>query len=98
MIDFEQIKNHQGVNLLVNFDDWAILGPNGESYKAAWGKCFVKQTEDAVGFTPKGDSSTDWFMQIGEGEGALFVFGCRIHYVRLMSEKPNNPTQILVIE
>lgn len=71
--------------LTVNFDDW-FWAPDGQQYWCAYGPVFVHKAEDVLGFKPKG--SADWYLQVGEGERAVLLAGCRIHSAMLMTTKP----------
>jgi hypothetical protein len=70
---------------LINCDDW-FVGPDGEMYSAVWGYCKVMQTKDTLGFNPA--RSANWFVQVGTGEGAVVIAGCRIHYAVQCINRP----------
>ncbi len=94
MLDFQQLKT-TGANLVIKTDDWFLV--EGANYQYFWGKCFIRTAEEIFGFTPSGNS-TNWFIQIGEGEGALVIAGCRIHYARVSANAPTAfPKGILAI-
>ena len=71
-------------NYLITTDDW-FRGPDGEQYKAVWGKAVIIQAKDALGFNPT--RSTNWFVVVGEGDRSVFIAGCQIHYA-VLCEKP----------
>lgn len=64
-------------NYLVTSDSY-FFGPDGNQYRAAWGKPKMISTKEAFDFNPS--RSTNWFLQLGEGEGAVFIAGCQIHF------------------
>lgn len=59
--------------------DTFFYGSDGNQYGAAYGKCKVLKTEDALGFTPQ-RPSTNWFLQVGEGDRQVILAGCQIHF------------------
>jgi len=61
---------------LVGFDDW-FTAPDGGQYQGAYGPVTILRAEDLLGFKPKG--SADWFAQVGYGDKAVLLAGCRIH-------------------
>lgn len=67
----------QNKNYLITTDGW-FFGADGEAYRAVWGKCKIVKTIDAMGFEP--ERSTNWYVQVGEGEGSIIVAGCQLHY------------------
>jgi len=73
----------QGENYLVTTDGW-FIAPDGEQYRAAWGKCYIKNTEQVFGFTPQ-RPSTNWFLCVGD----MIIAGCQIHYLIFCPNKPN---------
>lgn len=76
----------RGENYLVTTDGW-FYGPDGETYRAAWGVAQMFKTEDALGFTPS-RPSTNWFLQIGNGDKSILIAGCQIHYFVKCKGKP----------
>lgn len=60
----------------VGFDDW-FTAPDGGQYQGAYGPVTILKAEDLLGFKPKG--SADWFAQVGYGDKAVLLAGCRIH-------------------
>lgn len=67
--------------------DSFFVAPDGEEYRAAWGKCFVVEAKESFGFVPL-RPSTNWFCRVGEGENSIIVAGCQIHYAVRCKNKP----------
>lgn len=84
MLDFRQMQG-EGEYLLIETDDW-FTAPNGQKYKSVWGKCKVLDAKEILGFKPS--QSTNWYLQVGSDEKAMFVAGCRIHYAHVCLEQP----------
>lgn len=76
----------QGARYLVTTDNW-FYAPDGEAYRAAWGRASIMKTEDTLGFSPA-RPSTNWFLHVGEGSGSVIIAGCQIHY---LVECPGRP-------
>lgn len=74
------IKN--GEYYLITTDNW-FLAPDGNQYKAAWGKCEIITTEEAFSFKPL-RPSTNWFVKCGN----IIIGGCQIHYAIECDKKP----------
>jgi hypothetical protein len=65
-----------GDNILVTTDAW-FLAPDGESYRAVWGKLNqVSNSEDVLKIRTN-NKSTNWYIVIGN----MLVAGCQIHYL-----------------
>lgn len=77
----------QGEKYIVTSDNW-FLAPDGQEYRAAYGVCHLLKMEDVFGFTPQ-RPSTNWFMQVGEGDNMVMIAGCQIHYVVKCDKKPS---------
>lgn len=84
MLNLNQIRT-DGEYLLVNTDDW-FLAKDGNNYKAVWGKCKIVEAKDIFGFKPT--NGTNWYLQVGDGENAIFIAGCRIHYAQICLQRP----------
>lgn len=80
------IKN--GQKYLINTDNW-FVAPDGEQYKAVWGTCYLRQTEEVFGFTPA-RPSTNWFLEIGKDGKEIIVAGCQVHYAIRCEERPKD--------
>jgi hypothetical protein len=70
----------QNVNVgdlaLVTLDNW-FYAPDGQSYRAVFGRIKAARTaEDSLGVRPNG-KSTNWYLEIGN----MLIAGCQIHYV-----------------
>lgn len=63
------------------------MAPDGEQYLGTWGKCNIVEAKDCFGFIPL-RPSTNWFCQVGEGEGMIIIAGCHIHYAVKCSKPP----------
>ena len=70
----------------VTCDDW-VFAPDGQEYRTLFGPLTVIKARDLFGFEPKAPS-TNWYIRVGEGEGAILVAGCRIHQAILCTRKP----------
>lgn len=75
-----------GEYYLITCDAW-FAGPDGEEYRAVWGKCEIIETKESFGFTPL-RPSTNWYCKVGEGEKSVIVAGCQIHYAVKCDIKP----------
>jgi len=78
----------QGNRYLVTTNAY-FYGPDGDQYRAAWGKCFIEKIEQVLGFTPI-RPSTNWFLRVGEGAGSVIIAGCQIHYLMECPERPKS--------
>jgi len=78
------IKN--GEKYLVTSDSW-FYGTDGNQYKSAYGICKIVEFKEAFGFVPQ-RPSTNWLMQIGEGENQVIIAGCQIHQLVKCDNKP----------
>lgn len=76
----------QGQRYLITTDNW-FVGPDGNQYKAAWGKCYIGKTDEKLGFTPL-RPSTNWFLSVGCGGKEIIIAGCQIHYAIRCEERP----------
>jgi hypothetical protein len=72
---------------LITTDNW-FYAPNGCKYKAAWGEALI--FEDNVLGIKTNRNSSNWYIQLGEGEGAIIIAGCQIHYAVRCDKKPND--------
>lgn len=81
--DFRQLAT--GTTLLITTDNW-FTGPDGNQYKSAFGVARVLQSKDVLGFNSRGGAN--WMVQVGEGDGAVFIMGCQIHYAIVTTRKP----------
>lgn len=81
----------EGTTYLVSTYD-CFIGPDGESYKSAWGKIFVKKTTDVLGFDPKEPirGVANWFLKVGSSSGHILIAGCQIRYLVECKEKPKD--------
>lgn len=68
-----------GKKYLVTADNW-FYGTDGHQYRAAYGICKVVEFKEAFGFVPA-RPSTNWLLQIGEGERQVLIAGCQIHFL-----------------
>lgn len=84
------IQKFQGQNVLVTTNAW-FFGPDGKQYRAVWGKVSIHSDEDTLGIKTNRMSS-NWYALVGDGEKAMMVAGCQIHYAILCSYKPNTNT------
>lgn len=82
----KDIQNTFPGKYLITTDDW-FLGPDGKSYKAAWGS--VEILEDAILGVKTNRNSTNWYAMIGSEERHVIVAGCQIHYAVRCDEEPD---------
>lgn len=75
-----------GETYVITSNEW-FYGSDGFQYRAAYGKCTIVKAEDALGFTPQ-RPSTNWFLQIGEGDRQVIIAGCQIHYAVKCATRP----------
>jgi hypothetical protein len=80
-----------GKKYLVTTDGW-FYGPDGESYRAAWGTCYLKKMQEVFGFTPS-RPSTNWFLVVGSSEKQIIIAGCQIHYVIRCENRPKSKNE-----
>jgi len=66
-----------GTLALVMSDDY-FLSPDGRQLRCVFGPVTVLRAKDWLGFEPK--NSANWFVQVGQGERAVIIAGCRVHY------------------
>jgi len=71
---------------LISTDDY-FVGPDNQQYRAVWGKVKVCLVKDEFDFHPT--HSTNWFVKVGEGEGAIMIGGCQISFAIELSRKPD---------
>lgn len=75
-----------GEYYLVTADEW-FVGPDGEEYRAAWGKCELVEAKESFGFVPL-RPSTNWFCKLGKDENSIILAGCQIHYAIKCKTRP----------
>lgn len=64
-----------GDNILITVDNW-FHAPDGNQYRAVWGKLKgIMTAEQTLGIRPNG-RSTNWYIEIGN----MIVAGCQVHY------------------
>ena len=86
------MKITDGAFYLVTTDAW-FTGPDGESYKAAWGRVYVLRTVDVLGFDPKEPvprAVANWFLQVGSGKKHILIAGCQIKYCIACQMRPRD--------
>jgi hypothetical protein len=64
-----------GQRYLVTTDNW-FFAPNGDQYKAAWGKCEIKNIKEVFGFDPI-RPSTNWYLEVGSDSKKIIIAGCQ---------------------
>jgi len=64
-----------GDNMLVSTNDW-FLAPDGESYRAVFGKVKGIHTAEETLGVQTNKHSTNWYLEIGN----MVVAGCQIYY------------------
>lgn len=81
---------------LITCNDW-FVAPDGEEYRAAWGKCSVIEAKDQFGFVPL-RPSTNWFCKVGIDDKSIIIAGCHIHYAIECSQRPNKRPETYIHE
>ena len=76
-----------GKRYLVSTVSW-FTGPDGQSYKAAWGVCTLQSVDQAFPGFRVTRPSTNWFMRVGSGEQHVLIAGCQIHYAVRCETRP----------
>lgn len=88
---FFMTKSLMGLNLSENFlittDAW-FVAPDGQQYRAVWGKVTVHTDEETLGIKTNAKSS-NWYVLVGSEEKRVVIAGCQIHYACVSKEKPN---------
>ena len=84
MLNYERMKSG-GEYLLVTCDNW-FYGKDGQKYDGVWGLCRIIEAKEVLGLKPT--SSANWYAQFGDGENAMIVAGCRIHYAQVCLKEP----------
>lgn len=74
---------------LVTTDNW-FYAPDGMQYKAAWGN--VKVVGDEVLGIKTNRNSSNWFLQVGNGDDHVLIAGCQIHYAVKCENRPHTGT------
>lgn len=59
--------------ILVTTSDW-FRAPDGQQYKAVWGKAKIISAKIFLGFDPP-SSGSNWMMVFGKGENAFIIGG-----------------------
>lgn len=77
------------VRALVICDDW-FTAPDGGDYKMTWGTTRCHEAKRLFGFDPK--AGANFFLLVGEGDGAMLIAGCRVHYAFASDAPP--PAQL----
>ncbi len=62
-------------DILVTTDCW-FTAPDGESYKAVYGKLIAIYTDEQALGVKTNSKSTNWYAQVGN----MLLAGCQIHY------------------
>ncbi len=66
-----------GDTALIQADD-DFVAPDSNWYRCAVGPVTFIQAKALLGFEPR--QSANWFAQVGYGNRAVLIAGCRIHY------------------
>lgn len=80
---------------LITTDNW-FIAPDGEHYKAAWGR--VNILEDTFLGVKTNRQSTNWFAKIGGDDMEVIIAGCQIHYAVRCDECPEMKPPTVEIE
>ena len=67
----------EGKNILITTDAW-FFAPDGQQYKAVWGKCKIEIIEKGTGLNTL--RSANWLVHIVEGDGKFTAAGCQVNY------------------
>jgi len=81
-------KTFNGEHYLITTDDW-FYAPDGQSYKAVWGKAQISSDEEVLGFKGRA-SAANWFLTVtGDKTNCpLIVAGCQVHYAVICNDEP----------
>ena len=71
-----------GRKFLITTDDW-FYAPDGQTYKAAWGRVEICKSEDLLGVKPH--NYANWFAVVDD---ILLIAGCQIHYAVGCENRP----------
>jgi hypothetical protein len=78
--------DNQSTKLVLQLDDW-YYGKDGQQYRAVYGNVTIRKADELFGFKMAAGNA-NWYAQIGEGDGAIYIAGCRIHYVTACDTPP----------
>lgn len=73
-------------NFLITTSNW-FIAPDGQSYKAVWGKVEVYSDKETLGIQTN-EKSTNWYVIVGLGGKRVIVAGCQIHYACVSINAP----------
>ena len=76
-----------GEYLLLTCNDW-FMAKDGNTYHYVWGKVRIIPAKVVLGFEAK--NHANWIYQVGEGEDAVFLVGCRVMYAQLCPREPKS--------
>ena len=80
MTEGQPVIKASGVQGIVITMDWVRM-PDGRSYLGFQGLVHILSAEDAVGFTPTGHNSANWFARIVGPKSAVNLMGCQVRAV-----------------
>lgn len=76
----------EGDKYLITTDKW-FHAPDGQQYKAVWGK--VEIVSDSILGIKTNSKSSNWFAKCGDNDKFIIIAGCQIHYSVRCPDKPN---------
>ena len=91
----EPVIKTSGAEGVVIAMDW-IRMPDGRSYLGFRGDIHILSAEDAVGFTPTGHNSANWFARVVGPKTTVNLMGCQVRVV-LEGDHPDANTDIYTV-
>lgn len=82
----QKVSIAPGTLAAVTFDDW-FFAADGQNYRVAFGPVTIIDAKEVLGLAPK--NSANWYAQVGFGDGAVLLAGCRIHSAIITRTKPS---------
>lgn len=74
-----------GEKYLITADSW-FFGPDGQLYRAVYGRCWILEAERVMGFRPV--RATNWYVLVRGTDTEMIVAGCEMHYALRLKESP----------
>jgi hypothetical protein len=71
---------------LITTSNW-FTGPDGESYRAVYGRATLFEAKQEFGFVPQ--RSANWYLKVGNRSKHILIAGCQVQYVIRTDERPD---------
>lgn len=87
----------QGKMYLITTSEW-FVGPDGDNYRAVYGKATAKEVKDEMGFKPNARNA-NWYVKVEGDSQHMVIAGCQVKYAVRTDEQPTikimpeNPTE-----